>query len=1543
MPPGVLRELAELMKPPARREGHSEKVRRYSRVIREARAYAAEFADAPNRHGIDNVLLAALQARMNLESDGRTYEMLLETAERIVGSGAPRGAKLEADLVLVRRHIAESEPEDAAFRRLAADFAGRYQRTEAAAKALMYASMLAEAEGNKPLVDFLRIELVRRPDFWDRPGVTGFLRRSTDFGLSGRTFNAALARLDGSTLHAPRDLLGKSTIVLFWAADDRRSTEGIERLKAFYNNHSDKVEVVGVSLDDDRADLVRFAKAHDLPWPQTFSGRGLNDPAAWTYGVDSLPSALMVDPNGRLRHIKGLVGWYGKKPDTAFNSYGGLVGQAQADMRAFETLHDAVHGYLSGEFLATMKVGPLGAAAPTAGVPAESMRKLRRLVEAIRFSPDPERKTARARAAMELADALLQAHPDAEGAATVRNVGIVASRVLWLKRRDPDARARAVELAGAVAREADPSPATVLADFLLTDRRLVDLAGRPRLQREQIDAFLARHADGDARTPAAILASLLAVTSGHDALIRTTSDALAADHAHAPEARSFLRYVLGRFIDRGAPFDASLERMDGRPLNLPEALEGRPAVVCFWDAASMRDFRSLPEHPRRHHPVYSGLNPDEHEDLLVIGVNLDDSAETADDAIRGHMTKWLHTRPTAGWRHGLLKTLDVQQLPSFWIIGRNGRIAADDALAAHARSGVLAAAMHQPPPDLIRARTVNRWRVLGPFHQRTDQQYTETGYVAPPDWVRTDAAAQAWLNMPWQRSRWFGDQLERRFSRTNYPPARAELEVDFSAKYDDGGGDSIGWSIAEADAYGELDLNKVFPHTPKTRIAYAVAYVHSATGGRYPLALTNTDAITLRVNGREVVRLTGQRITDEQTTVWPVMSRPSPGALESREHSPMPMQRGFMDRDWRTVELRKGWNELWIKTAHVRSQWRLQLRFHDPRRTLRYALAPNDSPDAYAGALPGWAPPTTDEPTRALAEQVDGPVADAVVSAAAAFGDFGHPARHFRDDLKPYWSRPCLDPLTLLAVLHALDVWEPTEALRQQFPAADKANIVRTAFDPDRMFERLSDALTETEAAWANVEGRDERRRQQQREALFRRMRSLVDAIGGLDDPRAARLVLERLKARAPGKADDQSPAKPRPVPLGSLVHAAGRLGDPALLDALRPFLASDHRGFLRNVIRAMLAIGPRGHEAELIDAIDNAEWRGFVTTQMVARVGGEQARRRIIKTVANSFQHGMPSHEASKRHVENLARFRDPEVVPEIARFLEHDDQRIRQQAIEALGALGHANATPALLEALDEPTNGELRHFIAAAIGDIGDPRAADALADLMDARAYGLRILAARALGSLDNLGDGPAAFEALTDGLDDPHWLVRASAAESLGRRGDNAAVQPLVKALGDPNADVRANAATALGRLGAKDAVEPLVQRLDDWPVRRAALAAIERLGAKPGPGDGARGGAASPRSRALMAIAAGRADAVEQIAQTLGSTDDPAIADAMLNSGHARLRAAAAEWAGRRGYRIVPQRGAAIVRWAGEADDANNEMDAGDDRAKADARPPSRQ
>lgn len=87
------------------------------------------------------------------------------------------------------------------------------------------------------------------------------------------------------------------------------------------------------------------------------------------------------------------------------------------------------------------------------------------------------------------------------------------------------------------------------------------------------------------------------------------------------------------------------------------------------------------------------------------------------------------------------------------------------------------------------------------------------------------------------------------------------------------------------------------------------------------------------------------------------------------------------------------------------------------------------------------------------------------------------------------------------------------------------------------------------------------------------------------------------------------------------------------------------------------------------------------------------------------------------------------------------------------------------------------------------------------------------------------------------LTDPHWQVRAAAAEQLARLRADDAIPGLRNALGDESAEVRTAALTALGRLGARAAIEDIRSRIEGDESDQAVVQALFALASVSSPGD----------------------------------------------------------------------------------------------------------
>jgi len=200
---------------------------------------------------------------------------------------------------------------------------------------------------------------------------------------------------------------------------------------------------------------------------------------------------------------------------------------------------------------------------------------------------------------------------------------------------------------------------------------------------------------------------------------------------------------------------------------------------------------------------------------------------------------------------------------------------------------------------------------------------------------------------------------------------------------------------------------------------------------------------------------------------------------------------------------------------------------------------------------------------------------------------------------------------------------------------------------------------------------------------------------------------------------------------------------------------------------------------------------------------------------------------------------------------LLSHPDTRVQEQAAGALATLGE-KATRYLIWELDD-FDPRVRLGIVEALGDIGDPSAVPALAQLL-AREKSTEVRWAIAL-ALGNTGDPDAALP-LVQALRDPDKYVRFGAAMALAKLGwepsgeDRAflliarqewdslpalgaqAVHPLLWATRDRDPAIRAQAVDLLGTLGdvgGADACD-LVLQDPDSEVRWRAVIALPRCG-----------------------------------------------------------------------------------------------------------------
>jgi thiol-disulfide isomerase/thioredoxin len=277
-----------------------------------AKKFLKEFPDSKKAEEANVLLNLGLFSAALAGDDAALGELDKRAREMIQGSKFSDEAKQHAFIVNYlaqwahkngKRVINQDSPEG---RALWSDALFASADALANKEDILQSVLLLARSPNEQFTNLQRAELAKR--VLEHPAATDFLKRTAkDIILQkppyeiGKPIEFKFTALDGREVDLEK-MRGKVVMVVFWATWCGPCVAEFPEVKKIYEKYHDKgLEVVGISLDDDKEDLLNFLKKKGpAPWPQYFDGKGWNNRISFQFAIAGVPTVFMVDRNGNL-------------------------------------------------------------------------------------------------------------------------------------------------------------------------------------------------------------------------------------------------------------------------------------------------------------------------------------------------------------------------------------------------------------------------------------------------------------------------------------------------------------------------------------------------------------------------------------------------------------------------------------------------------------------------------------------------------------------------------------------------------------------------------------------------------------------------------------------------------------------------------------------------------------------------------------------------------------------------------------------------------------------------------------------------------------------------------------------------------------------------------------------------------------------------------------------------------------------------------------------------------------------------------------------
>lgn len=232
----------------------------------------------------DDAVAAAMKAAPTNPGryDAALFESMVGRAREMAGVAAPGMPAVTLDDILKAE---DAKPET----KSEASFITVMQSLEAAEESGDTTAWMAKAE--KHLKDFpseKRNSMVE--------GKIKSIKATAD--LKTKPLDLKFTAVDGREVDLSK-MQGKVVLIDFWATWCGPCVAELPNvLKAYKELHPKGFEIIGISLDSDKAKLESFVKERGMEWPQYFDGKSWKNEISSKYGINSIPAMWLVNKKG---------------------------------------------------------------------------------------------------------------------------------------------------------------------------------------------------------------------------------------------------------------------------------------------------------------------------------------------------------------------------------------------------------------------------------------------------------------------------------------------------------------------------------------------------------------------------------------------------------------------------------------------------------------------------------------------------------------------------------------------------------------------------------------------------------------------------------------------------------------------------------------------------------------------------------------------------------------------------------------------------------------------------------------------------------------------------------------------------------------------------------------------------------------------------------------------------------------------------------------------------------------------------------------------